>query len=137
MAEEPVVIRRFRDLIEAELAKGRLESAGIPSFVADENIVSIDGFYSNAIGGLRLLVEPQDAQAALTILDEPIPEEIVEEDSGLTSIQHRCRGCGSLDVSFETLDRAMGYSRMFLNIPCPVGKHNWKCHQCGAEWVDD
>ena len=136
MAEEPVVIRRFRDLIEAELAKGRLESAGIPSFVADENIVSMDGFYSNAIGGLRLLVEPQDAQAARTILDEPIPEEIVE-DSSLTSIQHRCRSCGSVDVSFETLDRAIGYSRMFLNVPYPVDKHNWKCHQCGAEWVDD
>ena len=137
MAQEPVVIRRFRDLIEAELAKGKLESAGIPAFVADENMVRMDGFYSNAIGGLRLLVESQDAETACTILDEPIPEEIVEESSGLTYMQPRCRSCGSLDVSFETLDRAISYSLMFLNVPFPVRKHNWKCDQCGAEWVDE
>lgn len=73
MAEKLVVIRRFRDLIEAELAKGKLKSAGISSFIADENIVRMDWFYSNAIGGLRLLVEPEDAEAAHAILDEPIP----------------------------------------------------------------
>jgi hypothetical protein len=32
-ADEPVTIRTFRDLIEARLAKGMLDSAGIPSAV--------------------------------------------------------------------------------------------------------
>jgi hypothetical protein len=137
LAEKLVVIRRFRDLIEAELAKGKLKSAGISSFIADENIVRMDWFYSNAIGGLRLLVEPEDEEAAGAILDEPIPEQIVEEDSGLTYTQPHCPRCGSLDVSFETFDRAISYSLMFLNVPFPVRKHNWKCQQCAAEWVEE
>ena len=45
MAEEPqeqsgeqmVTIERFRDMVQAEMAKGRLDSAGIRSFLAGEN----------------------------------------------------------------------------------------------------
>jgi hypothetical protein len=37
-----VTIRKFRDLPEALLAKTRIESAGIESFVTNENIVRMD-----------------------------------------------------------------------------------------------
>ena len=37
-----VSIREFRDIQEATLAKGALESAGIESFLADDNLVRID-----------------------------------------------------------------------------------------------
>ena len=137
MAEELIVVRRFRDLIEAELAQGKLESAGIDSFVADENIVRMDWFYSNAIGGLRLMVKPEDADAAVTILDEPIPDQITQEDPDLTYTQPHCPKCDSLDVSFETLDRPLSYGLMYLNLPFPVSKHNWKCQKCGAEWIEE
>jgi hypothetical protein len=42
-----VTIRQFRDLPEALLAKGSLESAGIECFLADENLVRLDWFISN------------------------------------------------------------------------------------------
>jgi hypothetical protein len=132
-----VILRRFRDLIEADLAKGKLESAGIDCFIADENLVRMDWFYSNAIGGLRLLVQPEDAESARAILDEPIPEQIAQEDPTLTYTQPHCLKCDSLDISFETLDRPLSYGLMFLNIAFPISKHNWKCHQCGAQWVDE
>jgi hypothetical protein len=137
LVEELIVVRRFRDLIEAELAKGKLESAGIDSFVADENIVRMDWFYSNAVGGLRLMVKPEDADAAVTILDEPIPDQLTQEDPDLTYTQPHCPKCDSLDVSFETLDRPLSYGLMYLNLPFPVSKHNWKCQKCGAEWIEE
>ncbi|MGI9104416.1 MAG: hypothetical protein ACR2IF_18385 [Terriglobales bacterium] len=68
---ELAVIRKFRDLPEALLAKGALESAGIESHLLDENLVRLDWFYSNAIGGVRLCVRREDASAAFRVLNEP------------------------------------------------------------------
>jgi hypothetical protein len=72
-----VTIRKFRDLPEALLAKGLLESAGIECFLADDNLVRLDWFISNAIGNMRLQVGEDDAEAAMGILDQPVPD--VEE----------------------------------------------------------
>ena len=52
-----VTIRQFRDLPEALLAKGSLESAGIECFLGDENLVRLDWFISNFIGGIKLCVK--------------------------------------------------------------------------------
>jgi Putative prokaryotic signal transducing protein len=64
-----VTIRKFRDLAEAFLAKGSLESAGIESFLADDNMVRI--FVPTFTGGVRLQVRAEDATLAAEVLDEP------------------------------------------------------------------
>lgn len=66
-----VLLRRFRDLPEALLAKGKLESLGIPCFLADENMVRLDWFISNLLGGVKLLVDPEDFLEATRYLNEP------------------------------------------------------------------
>jgi hypothetical protein len=68
---ELAVIRKFRDLPEALLAKGALDAAGIESHLLDENLVRLDWFYSNAIGGVRLCVRVEDASAAFRVLNQP------------------------------------------------------------------
>jgi len=65
-----VTIRQFRDLPEALLAKGCLESAGIECFLRDDNLVRLDWFISNFVGGIKLCVRPEDAQTARDLLDE-------------------------------------------------------------------
>jgi hypothetical protein len=70
-----VTIRKFRDLPEALLAKGSLESAGIECCLGDDNMVRMDWFISNFIGGVKLQVKLEDAVAATEILDQPVPEE--------------------------------------------------------------
>jgi Putative prokaryotic signal transducing protein len=131
-----VTIARFRDLIEAQLAKGKLEAAGIDAFLGNENIVSLDWFYSNAVGGLRLQVLEEDVTDAQASLDEPIPDEIVEEQSGIVYEQPHCPRCDSLDIGYETIDCLWSYGLMFVIAPIPVKKINWKCQSCGAEWVE-
>jgi hypothetical protein len=64
-----VTIRNFRDLPEAFLAKGSLESAGIESFLVDDNMVRI--FVPTFTGGVRLQVRAEDASLAGEVLDEP------------------------------------------------------------------
>jgi hypothetical protein len=45
------------------LAKGKVESAGVRSALADGNPVRMD-WLSNAIGGIRLQVHQQDVESA-------------------------------------------------------------------------
>src|SRR5262249_12434036 len=69
-----VIVRRFRDLPPAFVVKSILDSAQIDSFLADENIVRMDWFYSNLVGGTKLMVRPEDFEAAKALLDESANE---------------------------------------------------------------
>jgi hypothetical protein len=131
-----VTIRQFRDLPEALLAKGSLESAGIECFLADENLVRLDWFISNFIGGIKLRVRPQDAENAQKILDEPILEGLYVHGVGLYE-QPRCPQCQSLDVNFQELDKPIAYVSALLRVPIPLQRRAWCCHSCDAEWEDD
>lgn len=134
--QELVTIRQFRDLPEALLAKGSLESAGIECFLADENLVRLDWFISNFIGGIKLNVRAADAENAQKLLDEPILEGLYVQGVGLYE-QPRCPNCQSLDVNFQELDRPIAYMSAFLRVPMPVQRPAWHCHSCDAEWEDD
>jgi hypothetical protein len=130
------VIRQFRDLPEALLAKGSLESAGIQCFLRDENLVRLDWFISNFVGGVKLCVNPEDAENAQRLLDEPILEGMYVHGVGLYE-QPRCPNCQSLDVNFEELDRPIAYLSAFLRVPMPIQRKGWRCHACNAEWEDE
>ena len=133
---ELVTIRQFRDLPEALLAKGSLESAGIECFLADENLVRLDWFISNFIGGIKLNVRAADEANARKILDEPILEGLYVQGVGLYE-QPRCPKCQSLDVNFQELDRPISYMTAFLHVPIPVQRPAWHCQSCDAEWEED
>ncbi len=133
---ELVTIRQFRDLPEALLAKGSLESAGIECFLADDNLVRLDWFISNFIGGIKLNVRAVDAENAQKLLDEPILEGLYVQGVGLYE-QPRCPKCQSLDVNFQELDRPIAYMSAFLRMPVPVQRPAWRCHACDTEWEDD
>jgi len=133
---ELVTVRQFRDLPEALLAKGSLESAGIECFLADENLVRLDWFISNFIGGIKLNVRAADAANAQHLLDEPILEGLYVQGVGLYE-QPRCPQCQSLDVNFQELDRPIAYMSAFLRVPMPVQRTGWRCHACDAKWEDE
>src|SRR5579871_5879330 len=80
--QELIIIQQFRDLPEALLAKGSLESAGIECFLVDDNMVRLDWFYSNLVGGVKLAVKEEDAEAAVELLEQPIPANFEVEGVG-------------------------------------------------------
>jgi Putative prokaryotic signal transducing protein len=131
-----VMIRQFRDLPEALLAKGSLESAGMECFLRDDNLVRLDWFISNFVGGVKLCVKPEDVQNARKLLDEPILEGLYVQGVGLYE-QPRCPKCQSLDVNFRELDRPIAYLSAFLKVPVPLQRKGWRCHDCDAEWADE
>jgi hypothetical protein len=131
----PVRVARFRDLPEAEIAKSVLDSAGIESFLAEENIVRLDWFYSNLVGGIKLLVRAEDADAARQLLEQNVPEKF--EADGEEYEQPRCPQCQSWDVAFDGLDRPITYAVLYLGLPVPVTNRGWKCRACGYRWDED
>jgi hypothetical protein len=70
--EEPelITIERYRDVLEADLAKSRLDSAGITSFLVGEESAVL---YGTGLGGLQLQVSPEDEVDARSILNDPGP----------------------------------------------------------------
>jgi hypothetical protein len=132
---ETVTLRQFRDLPEALLAKGSLESAGIQAYLVDDNMIRMDWFISNLLGGIKLKVCAEDAEAASEILNQPIPEILDVEGIGNFE-QPKCPRCQSLDVSCGELNKALSYWTAYAGVPVPVYKRGWTCHACGNEWEE-
>ncbi len=114
---QTVTLRKFLDLPEALLAKGRLESAGIQAYLVDDNMVRLNWFISNILGGIKLKVRAGDAEAASEILNQPIPEMLDVEGVGSFE-QPKCPRCQSLDVTYV------------------LYRHGWTCYACGNEWEE-
>jgi hypothetical protein len=130
-----LILQRFRDLPEAMLAKGKLASEGVESYLADDNTVRMDWLWSNLVGGVKLLVSPDDVEAATRILTEPIPEEIDFEGTAEYQ-QPRCPKCQSLDINFEELYKPIAYGSLFVNLPIPLQRTGWICHTCRHTWEE-
>ena len=132
--DELVILRRFRDLPEALVAKGFLDAAGIECFLVDEHLVRIDWFWSTLIGGVKLCVREKDEQAALEALDQSIAPQLEIEGVG-TFDQPSCPQCHSLDIDFQIAHKGVAAaSAWLLAIPIPVHQGRWKCNACGHSW---
>ena len=86
---ELVTIRKFRDLPEALLAQGRLESAGIESFLADDNMVRMDWLISNLLGGVKLKVEEANVEIADELLNQETSEDVELSESAIEPSENR------------------------------------------------
>jgi len=132
-----VTVRRYRDLMEAFLGRSLLESAGIQSWIADENLVRMDWFYSNMAGGMRLQVGENDEAAVREILEERPPQTITYGEEEVF-VQPTCPKCGSVEVTLgDGTERGRSFVALaILAIPVPPRESAWHCEACGAEWPD-
>ena len=135
MAEELVTLWRYRDLPEALVAKAKLDSEGLWCFLADENIVRLNWFWSNLMGGVKLQVEDTNGEAAMTLLSEDIPTAFPSEEVGEVYRQPECPSCHSRDVAFEPVHKKIALVCLqVLALPVWIPKRSWKCEDCGNEW---
>lgn len=73
-----VTIARYQNVSTANLAKNKLEMAGIASFLADAETINTDWLLSNALGGVKLQVEASDADRAREQLSYEMDHEGLE-----------------------------------------------------------
>ena len=62
-----VVVETLFDRMAAEIARGRLEAAGIDAVLFDAGIASVIG---SGLSGVRLMVDDGDEAAARALLDD-------------------------------------------------------------------
>lgn len=125
-----VCVQTFSDYVEAHIVMGALQNEGIKCWLKDENIVTINPLFTNAVGGIKLMVaedQQQDARKILQQLDEEKKK------------KYTCTHCGSSNIQFITSNRkpVNWFSKiagLFL-LNHPIGaKQIWHCFDCGGEF---
>lgn len=122
-----ITIARFSLAIEAHVSRAKLESEGIPAFVADEHTITANWLYSNAMGGVRLQVPNACAEQAIAILATDYSNDVIKEQGHdpLT-----CAQCGSSDVHVFTKGKSIAFA-MFLLLDFPLWPF-WRVAKCVA-----
>jgi hypothetical protein len=121
-------IARYRNPIDAHIARARLEAEGIPSFVADEHLIGVNGFYSDVLGGVKLNVPDGWAEAARDVVAR---DHSVDLRRGGWPARRRpdprlCPACGAGGAALRT------EARPAAGFVC-VTSHR-SCRECAAEW---
>lgn len=142
-----IVFETFYNPIEANIVKSRLMDAGVQCFLSDENTITINPLYTQALGGVKLHLFERDIATARDILqDEGIEaalNEVVEEDfespTGEIQSLTTCPDCGSTNVGYvQATKRRFGLltvivSFLLMIYPFSVKKTN-HCFDCGCEF---
>jgi hypothetical protein len=130
-----LVLRRFRDLPPALLLRSLLDSAAIECFLADQNTIRMDWFWSNFLGGVKLCVRKADVDSAASLLGQGVPEKLDCGEVGEYQ-QPRCPKCESLEISFQGLNKPVDYTRAFVGGHLPHPRSLWECDSCGYQWPE-
>ena len=80
LSYRPVVLRRYRDMPEAFVARSVLEDAGIECVLQDDHVLRMDWFWSNALGGIKLVVRQKDAEESESLLSAAPGETAEDKD---------------------------------------------------------
>lgn len=121
-----ITVGNYASLPEAEIAHGMLDDAGIESVLLDDNMGRMLSWI--AVGGFRLQVNEDDADAALKLLSAP--HAAPSEDSA----QPHCPNCDSSDIVSQETTRPAAYTGASLLTPFDVHETSWKCNSCGHWW---
>ena len=156
--DRPTAIAAFRSTGEAEAARSALDAAGIYAYLIDAELVRLNWLYTQAIGGIKVVVRYEDSDRALDVLkglwpestEPPATEEmIVAEPAAPPS----CPECGSknaqklprvmifLFVSVVLLGAgvALGHQELFVLAIIVIGvvlmfAPTFRCADCAARW---
>jgi DNA-directed RNA polymerase subunit RPC12/RpoP len=93
----PVAV--YNNYIDANIMLGRLQEDGIDCWLKDENIVTIDPLLTNAVGGIKLMVEENERMKALQWLWDINKE----KKAGLS-----CPKCNSHNLEYVSTPRKPG-----------------------------
>ncbi len=139
ITDKIVVFQTFSDPIQAKIVKGLLDSYGIECFLSDENIVTLNPLYSNAVGGVKLNVFEKDTDRISEIMQsENIPSEKgTFGEEGKSKVV--CPNCRSANVSYGgSVKRKFGYrdilvSFLLMIYPFTMRK-TFHCFDCNHEF---
>lgn len=75
MGTKLVTVATFDQVVQAQMAADTIRAAGIDAAVADAELVSMDWLLSQAVGGIKVQVREEDAERAVTALNQRFGED--------------------------------------------------------------
>jgi hypothetical protein len=143
-----VTVATFWSAPEAHLARLRLESNDIDCIILDENLVSTDWLYANAVGGIKVQVPASRAAYAKDLLEGPaddacvVADQVPGESVGVDTVvvdyfpRHaNCPACGAPGPHRRVISRAAAmWCVLLLGFPLPLVTRGLKCRRCGQEF---
>jgi ribosomal protein S27AE len=141
-----ITVGNYPDLASAQLAQSLLEAEGIPSSIPDQHLAGLDWRLTGGLGGVRLQVAPELAEAAIALLAQTPDFEDSEldqlaEDSAPPSDHDACPSCGSSSVASEaSRRRAKALTMLFFPVLLLVWPflaattRRLQCSTCGHTW---
>jgi len=129
---------------DAHMAKGYLESEGIEVLLKDELTAQVNNFYSNAIGGVKLLIRAEDYELGIETLknggfikigekaiEVPIENVLPNKETDKTI----CPFCQSNNIGRKTDPNILTIIVYFLlGALFPIFKRSYICFDCSKEW---
>ena len=120
-----ILVKSFDNAIDAHLFKIELENEGIECFIFDEEIVTINPLYSNAVGGIKVKVRSSDIDKVKQYYTNNQP-----------SLSQKCPNCQSsntiIDTTLKTgMPKWIAVFLGFLSGTFPfAGKTDYRCLDC-------
>lgn len=127
-----VTLTEYYDPIKAHFARIQLEANEIPCQLKDEQIVSVNPLYANAVGGIKLQVPDSYIEKALEVIREM--NELPYIDKEGKAIQ--CPKCGGTDVTndFNDISGFRSFMAMLISFAFSVWplykKEVYYCKSC-------
>jgi len=138
-----ITIASYPEPMEANLMRSKLLSEGIECVLLDEILISVQPFYSNAIGGIKLQVHQDEAEKAREVINESnnanlhvvYKSEAAIDETNLDHNRLYCPECKSEDVYFERFSTGeLFLTIILLGIPALFIKGRYICYNCGNKW---
>ena len=130
--DDIVVLQRFDNVIEANIAKSKLDAYGVPCFLTEENMASLYPGASNMMNSnVRLHIFRHDLERARQVMSENALR--IDDDTIL-----KCPKCGSKNIErdfpkklTESFLSSLRY--LFFGIFSP-DKKVYHCMDCDTEF---
>ena len=140
MSDDKIVVyETFADPINANIVKGLLNSFGIECFLSDENMVTLNLMYSQAVGGVKLNVFEKDVQQINAIFQSQNIQDDPEIASPKAGDKVFCPECNSENVSYGgSVNRKFGYWHLFISLLLMIYPFSMRkayhCFNCNHEF---
>lgn len=125
-----IILETYDNYIPAHIAMGRLKEDGINSWLKDENTVTINPVWAQAVGGIKLMVAENDFTRASALLKQ-------REKQHKATIA--CPRCGSHNIEAVSTPRKISnwisalLGFLFANYAVQVDIVN-HCFDCSHEF---
>jgi transcription elongation factor Elf1 len=128
-----IIVWSYDNYVPAQIAMGRLQEDGFDCWLKDENTVTMNPIWGNAVGGIKLMVAEDQAQKAYDLLNQ------LRQDY---KKQYACPKCNSHNIEYVSTPRkALNWftaiGSFFIGDYALSVEKVYHCFNCNHEFPED